>query len=319
MAEEAARGPGDAVEGSFRAGFAAIVGKPNVGKSTLMNTYLGQKIAIVSPKPQTTRNVIRGALTLPDAQIIFLDTPGIHKPIHKLGEYMVAAASRTISDADVVVFVADLSHPPTREDGLIADLIREECTVPVILALNKADTVKDPDSAGRPYEALLRSEDGDTLAKAVLLVSATTGAGRDELLQAIIAHLPESPAYYPEDFLTDQPLRIIAGELVREQILRFVRQEIPHATAVIVEEFKERNPQLTYISAYIYVEKDSQKQIMLGKGGRMLKRIGQAARLEIEAFLQTRVYLELWVKVRKNWRKKQGALRWLGYDVSRLS
>lgn len=302
---------------AFRAGFVAVVGKPNVGKSTLINAYVGHKVAIVSPKPQTTRTVIRGALTRPDAQIIFLDTPGIHNPVHKLGEFMVAAASRTISDADVVVFLVDLGHPPSEEDHLIADLLREECRAPIILALNKADAAADPEEAGRPYRGLLRAEDGPSIADTVVALSAREGTGRGDLLEAIVALLPESPPFYADDFLTDQPLRVIAAELIREQILRFVRQEVPHATAVTVEEFKERSPQLTYISAHIYVEKDSQKQIILGKGGRMLKRIGQASREEIEAFLETRVYLDLWVKVRRKWRKKQGALRWLGYDISR--
>jgi GTP-binding protein Era len=301
----------------YRAGFVAIVGKPNVGKSTLVNAYLGQKVAIVSPKPQTTRTVIRGGLTLPEAQIIFLDTPGIHDPIHKLGEYMVAVASRTIEDADVVVFVVDVSTPPSAEDRQIAELLREECQVPLILALNKTDEVDDVEEAGRPYLALLKAEDGAPLYQIDLPLSATYGQGRGELLKAIISNLPKSPAYYPEDFLTDQPLRVIAAELVREQILHYTRQEVPHAVAVVVEEFKERSPELTYVSAYIYVERESQKKIVLGRGGGMLKKIGQAARKEMESFLGTRVYLELWVKVRKNWRKRPGALSWLGYDISR--
>lgn len=305
-------------EEPFRAGFVAIIGKPNVGKSTLLNAYLGQKIAIVSPKPQTTRTVIRGALTLPQAQIIFLDTPGIHSPIHKLGEYMVEAASRTVADADVVVFLADLTTPPDAEDRLIAELLQEEARGTVILALNKADQVPDPTAAGEPYRELLTDDAGEPLYNVDLVLSALSGEGRRELLDAIIAHLPPSPPYYPDDFLTDQPLRVIAAELVREQVLNFTRHEVPHAVAVITEEFKERSPEMTYISCYIYVEKTSQKKILLGKGGQMLKQIGQAARQEIEALLQTKVYLDLWVKVRKKWRKRQGSLRWLGYDVNRL-
>lgn len=309
---------GPEVEDSFRAGFVAIVGKPNVGKSTLLNVYLGHKVAIVSPKPQTTRTVIRGGLTLPGAQIIFLDTPGIHSPVHHLGEYMVAAASRTIDDADVVVFMVDLSAPPDAEDRLIADLLQEASGVPVILALNKADLAGDVAAASRPYRDLLAPEQGQPRYEVAVPLSALQGEGRGELLEAIVEHLPESPPLYPVDFLTDQPLRVIAAELIREQVLRFTRQEVPHAVAVIVEEFKERTPELTYIAANIYVEKDSQKKIVLGAGGRMIKQIGRAARQEIEALLEGRVYLDLWVKVRKNWRKRPGALTWLGYDIARL-
>jgi len=302
----------------FRAGFVAIVGKPNTGKSTLLNAYLGQKVAIVSPRPQTTRTTLRGVLTLPQAQVVFLDTPGIHRPVHRLGEYMVAAATRTIEDGDVVVFLVDLTRPPGEEDEQIVGLLREKAQGTVILALNKADAVADPEEAGRPYREMCVGEDGRPLYRAAITLSALHGPGRQELLETILSFLPESPPYYPEDFLTDQPLRVIAAELVREQVLHFTRQEVPHAVAVIVEEFKERSEDLTYISATVYVERDSQKKILLGKGGQMLRQIGQAARQEIEAFLGKRVYLDLWVKVRKNWRKDRQALRWLGYDITRL-
>jgi GTP-binding protein Era len=302
----------------FRAGFVALVGRPNVGKSTLLNALLGQKIAIISPKPQTTRTVIRGGLTLPDAQIVFLDTPGIHNPQHKLGEYMVAAASRTFEDVDVVVFMVDLNTAPGAEDRLIAGLLGETVPAHLILALNKADGVPDAEAAGRPYLDMLTTAEGTPRYDAALYLSALHGQGREELLAAIIAGLPESPPLYPEDYLTDQPLRVIAAELIREQVLHFTRDEIPHAVAVLVEEFKERSADMTYIAANIYVERDSQKKIILGSGGQMIKRIGRAARKEIEAVLGTRVYLELWVKVRKNWRKSKGALRWLGYDISKL-
>jgi len=305
-------------EQPFRAGFVALVGKPNSGKSTLLNAYLGERIAIVSQTPQTTRTVIRGVLTLSEAQIVFLDTPGIHNPVHHLGQYMVAAATRTIEDADVVVFLVDLSAPPDAEDRLIADLLREKCRVPLIVALNKGDTVADRAAAGRPYLDLLTDAAGQPRHDAAITLSALQAWGRYELLQAIVGRLPESPPYYPDDYLTDQPRRVIAAELVREQILRFTWHEIPHAVAVVVEEFKERSPELTYISAYIYVEKETQKKIILGSKGQLLRKIGQAARQEIEAFLGTRVYLDLWVKVRKKWRKRPGALRWLGYDISKL-
>jgi len=288
----------------------AVIGKPNVGKSTLMNAYLGQKVAIVSEKPQTTRWRIRGILTRPDAQIIFVDTPGIHQPKHKLGEFMVETATRAIPDADVILFVVDVSEMPTAEDEQIARLIEKYGRAPVILALNKADLL--PPERVIPhtdaYFKLVRHEDW-------MLVSATRGDNRDKLLDMIIAHLPEGPRYYPEDQITDQPVRTIAAELIREQVLHFTHQEVPHAVAVVVEDFKERGPNLTYISATIYVEKDSQKGIIIGKEGRMLKRIGQAARREIEALLGTQVYLDLWVKVRKKWRRREEELRRLGYAL----
>ncbi len=295
----------------YRAGFVALVGKPNCGKSTLFNAYLGQKVAIVSDRPQTTRTVLRGALTRPDAQVVFLDTPGIHHPVHKLGAVMVESARRALADADAAVFLADLTTPPEAEDRAIAELLRAGRR-PFLLALNKADAVPDPEAAGRPYLELLRGPDGRPAYTQAIALSATQGTGRQELLEAIVALLPQSPPLYPEDYLTDQPVRAIAAELVREQVLRLTHDEIPHAVTVVVDEFMERSAEMTYISATLYVERDSQKGIVLGRGGQLLKRIGQAARREIEALLETRVYLELWVKVRKNWRQDPQALRWLG-------
>jgi GTP-binding protein Era len=300
-----------------RSGFVAVVGKPNVGKSTLMNAYLGQKIAIVSEKPQTTRNRLLGILTLRraqedpvDAQVIFVDTPGIHGPRHKLGEFMVETAVRAIPDADVVVFLVDVSTLPKGGDVQIAELIKEKCQVPVLLALNKADLVapEDVQSHAETYQAL-----GDFAGW--MLISATRGDNRDELLELIVSHLPEGPCYYPEEQVTDQQERFIAAELIREAVLRYTHQEIPHAVAVMVEEFKERGPEMTYIAANIFVEKGSQKGIVIGQGGRMLKRIGQEARKEIEEMVGTRVYLELWVKVKKKWRRDEDELRRLGYAL----
>lgn len=296
-----------------RSGFVAVVGKPNVGKSTLMNAYLGQKVAIVSPKPQTTRNRLLGILTRPEAQIIFVDTPGIHEPKHKLGEYMVETAVRAIPDADVVLFMVDLSTPPTDEDRRIAEIIRDKCRAPVILALNKVDllTPKEIESHRQAYEAL-----GEFAA--TMLLSATEGIGRAELLELIISYLPPGPRYYPPEQITDQQERFIAAELIREQVLYHTHQEVPYSVAVVVEEFRERRPDLTYIGANIFVERESQKAIIIGEGGQMLRRIGQAARREIENQLTGhKVYLELWVKVRKNWRKKEEELRWLGYALPR--
>ncbi len=291
-----------------RSGFVAVIGRPNVGKSTLINAYLGQKIAIVSPKPQTTRGRLLGILTRSDAQVIFVDTPGIHMPRHKLGEYMVETARRAIPDADVILVLVDVSVMPTAEDEQIAALLTQERHGPVILGLNKADLLPPPNVVphSESYLRLFQPV-------AWMLISATRGDNRDKLLDLLIAHLPEGPRYYPPDQVTDQNIRDIAAELIREQALALLREEVPHSVAVQVEEFKERKPRLTYISATLYVEKESQKAILIGAGGATLRAIGAAARREIEALLDSRVYLELWVKVRKNWRKNESELRRLGY------
>jgi GTP-binding protein Era len=283
-----------------------------VGKSTLINAWLGQKIAIVSPKPQTTRHRLRGILTRPDAQIIFVDTPGIHQPHHKLGEFMVETATKSIPDADVVLFMVDVSERPTAEDEQIAQLVEERGQAPVVLVLNKADLLP-PEKVqphGDAYFELVQYDEW-------MMISATRGDNRDKLLDMVVARLPQGPRYYPPDQLTDQNMRFLVAELIREQALRFVHQEVPHAVAVAVEEWKQRREDLTYIGATVYVEKDSQKGIIIGEGGRMLKRIGQAARKEIERLVGNRVYLELWVKVRKKWRRDEDELRRLGYALPR--
>lgn len=295
-----------------RSGFVAVMGKPNVGKSTLINSYVGQKVAIVSPKPQTTRRRLRGILTLPTAQIVFIDTPGIHAPRHKLGEYMVETAKRAIPDADVVLFMVDVSALPDDRDGQLASLIEKRAHGVCILALNKVDLLS-PDKEEEHREAYLALMDYDHWA----MVSATEGQNRQQLLELIIQCLPSGPRLYPSDQITDQPLWFMAAELIREQALRHLYQEVPHWVAVVVEEFQERRRDLTYIEATVYVAKDSQKGIVIGEGGKMLKRIGRAARQEIEDLLGTRVYLELWVKVRKRWPGDEVALRQLGYELPR--
>lgn len=314
-----------------RSGFVAVIGRPNVGKSTLMNHYLGQKIAIVSPKPQTTRNQLLGILTLPSeaypdlseqvtpAQIIFIDTPGIHNPHHKLGEYLVETAVAAIPDADVVVWLVDAAEPPQPADGLVAQAIEQaqakpmarqgESPVPVILALNKADALSAEQleqGVEKPFLELYPADDW-------LLVSATRGDNRAKLLQRVIDHLPPGPRFYPAEQITDQQTRFIASELVREAALEILHQEVPHSLAVYVTEFKPRSDNLTYISANIILERKSQKKIVIGHKGRTLKKIGQRARPQIEELVGTKVYLDLWVKVRPKWRKKETELRWLGY------
>jgi len=300
-----------------RSGFVALVGKPNVGKSTLLNRLLGQKIAPVSPRPQTTRTRLRGILTLhhdagdpADAQIIFVDTPGIHEPLHKLGQFMVDTASSAVPDADVVLFMVDLETPPTAEDRTIADLVDRHAQGPVVLVLNKVDLLspEQVESRAGDYLRLIRPAEWST-------ISATRGDNVPQLLETVIGLLPEGPRYYPEDEISDVYLRDVAGELIRGQAMTLLRDEVPHALAVTVEQFKERRADLTYVEATLIVERATQKAIVIGKGGRMIKRISQEARAELEKVLDTRVYLDLHVKVVKNWRRDEDQLRRLGYFV----
>ncbi len=246
----------------YRSGFVAVIGKPNVGKSTLVNVYVGQVIAIVSDKPQTTRRRILGIRTTDRYQIVFVDTPGIHRPLHKLGEYMVETATRAIPDADVVLFMVDVSEMPTEEDQDIAALLQAKAQALVMLALNKMDLL--PPGKVQPH-----TEAYFTLVDEVawMMISATRGDNREKLLDMVVERLPPGPQYYPPGQITDQTERAIAGELIREQALHFLHQEVPHAVEVAVEEWVERRPGLTYIGATVYVEKDSQKGIFIGGGG----------------------------------------------------
>lgn len=293
-----------------RSGYVAVVGKPNVGKSTLINAYVGHKVAITSPRPQTTRDVILGILTRPDAQVVFLDTPGIHGPRHKLGEVMVARAEQTLPEADLAVFLVDVSRPPDEEDRRVAERLKESA-VETVLAMNKSDLLK-------PEHVLAHTEAYRGLAPEAgwMHLSATRGDNREELLQMILDALPQGPRYFPEDQLSDKDDRFITAELIREKALFHLRQEVPHAVAVQVEEFQERQERqddLIRISANIYVEKESQKGILIGKGGQQLKRIGSEARRELEMIFGRKVFLELWVKVWPKWRKHEARLRELGY------
>ena len=289
-------------EQAYRAGFVAVVGRPNVGKSTLINRLVGQKIAITSPKPQTTRVNQLGILTTDTAQIVFVDTPGIHQPAHALGENMVRAARESLRDADVVLCLMDLSSEPNDQDRIVVEAIaKTKC--PLILGLNKrdllaADTARD---SALPY--LVLAPWADTIE-----ISAVTGGGLDGLMDLLLAALPENAPFYAEEEVTQTNARDIAAELVREQVLQFTREEVPHSVAVVVEDYKEREDGHLYVAATIYVERDSQKGIVIGKGASMLKTIGAAARHEIEEMAQAPVYLDLYVKVRKDWRKKDPGL-----------
>ncbi len=291
----------------FHSGFAALIGRPNVGKSTLMNRMIGQKIAITSSKPQTTRNRIQTVYTDSRCQIIFLDTPGIHQAKNKLGEYMVNVAERTLSEVDVILWLVEPSTYIGAGEQHIIGRLRGVKT-PVILVINKVDTVKKEDvlTAIDTYRKELNFAD-------IVPVSALKGDNTDELLTVIRKYLPEGPMYYDEDTVTDQPMRQIAAELIREKALRSLNDEIPHGIAVLIDSMKERDNGLFDIEATIVCERDSHKGIIIGKQGAMLKKIGSAARYEIEALLGARVNLKLWVKVRKEWRDSELYVRNYGY------
>ena len=293
----------------FKSGYVAIIGAPNVGKSTLLNRFLGQKTAIVSPRPQTTRNRILGILTQPEYQIIFLDTPGIHKAKNVLGEFMVKAAVDTLREVDVVLLTVDAGlHPFGNDTALVIEKLRNIPT-PVILAINKIDLIKK-----ETLLPLIAQYKDIYDFKAIVPVSALTGEGMDLLLTDMLTLIPAGVPYYPSDMITDQPERFIAAEIIREKIFLLTGQEIPYATAVIIDEFKENaEKQITSISATIYVEKDSQKGIVIGKGGSLLKKIGESARKEIEVMVGAKVFLRLWVKVRKGWVKSPEIMKQLGY------
>lgn len=294
----------------FRSGFVAIVGRPNVGKSTLMNSMVGEKIAIISDKPQTTRNRIQCVLTRSNYQIIFIDTPGIHKPKNRLGEYMVQVARSALEEVDVVLFIVDIWEGIGSGDRFIAEELRKVKT-PVILAANKVDRVESIENARKIAEDFCAWGDFNE----VILVSALEGTNLDRLESTIASYLPEGPKYYPDDMITDQPERFIVAELIREKALELLEEEVPHGIGVEITSFKEREDKnIIDIYATIYCEKKSHKGIIIGKGGSMLREIGTRARHDIERLLGTHVYLELWVKVRENWRNNVVDLKNLGYD-----
>lgn len=291
----------------FRTGFVALVGRPNVGKSTLLNRFAGQKVAAVSSKPQTTRHRIKGVVSRPNAQLIFVDTPGVHKPLHLLGETLVKQASEALAEVDAVVFMVDANEAPGPGDRFVADMIKASGK-PAVLALNKIDRRKFRLEFQQAYQEL-----GDW--KETMGISAQKGNNCEKLLRLLEPFMPVGEPLFPEDAVTDQTLRQIAGELVREQVLRQTEEEVPHAVAVRIEHWTEREDGLTEIHATLFVERDSQKRIVIGEGGSRLREIGTKARLEIEKLLGAKVFLELWVKVMPHWRREKGALKRLGYIV----
>jgi GTP-binding protein Era len=298
--------PGDR---THRSGFVAVVGRPNVGKSTLLNVLLGQRIAGVSPWPQTTRRRQTGILTLPDSQIVFLDTPGWHAPRDALGRAMVRTSEAAVREADAVLFLADLSSPPGEEDRAFAEWMRKQPAHPqVVLVLNKADAVDPGQRADREAAYRMLLPDSRTC-----VISARDSTGLPELLERITALLPDGPQLYPEDELTDLSERGIAEDLIREAALRNLRAEVPYGIAVRVEEYKERGEQGAFIEATVYVERESHKAIVIGRGGAMLKKIGAEARRKIEEMSGRKLFLQLRVKVLPGWRNREDELRRLGY------
>ena len=292
----------------FRSGFVAIIGRPNAGKSTLLNRILGEKIVITSDKPQTTRNRVQGIHNLPGYQIIFIDTPGIHKATTQLNRFMVDQAMASLREVDGVIFLVDAAASTESQEALGADLFQGGGP-PVILALNKTDLVDEE----RILRLLERFGKLPSF-RAYVPLSAATGNGVDRLMMEVSALLPVGPQYFPDDILTDLPERFIAAEIIREKLFRLTHEEIPYSVAVVVESFKERENGLIAISAVITVERDSQKGIVIGRKGELLKRIGTEARKEIEELLQAKVFLELFVRVRKNWTDNPSMLKEFGYQ-----
>ncbi|MCV4229751.1 GTPase Era [Virgibacillus sp. LDC1] len=291
----------------FKSGFVAIIGRPNVGKSTLMNQVIGQKIAIMSDKPQTTRNKIHGVYTTNDSQVVFLDTPGIHKRQSKLGDYMNQTALSTLGEVEAALFLVDASEGIGGGDRYIAEQLQKIKT-PIILVMNKIDKIEPP--ALLPLiEQYRKLHDFAE----IVPISAKLGSNVDTLLEQIQKYLPPGPQYYPEDQVTDHPEQFVCAELIREKILHMTREEIPHSIAVTIEDMRVEENGTVYISAVIFVERDSQKGIIIGKQGALLKEVGRQARQDIQRLLGSKIFLELWVKVKKDWRNQERVLRDLGF------
>lgn len=288
----------------FRSGFAALVGPPNSGKSTLLNALVGAKVAITSPVPQTTRSPLRGVLTLPHAQIVFVDTPGLHRPRHRLGAHMVRAAQTALAAVDVALFVLDASRPPGEESSIAAEAVTSAGRATVAV-LNKRDLATP--QALETWESWLAES---VRPEQVVRTDALQAEGLDALVAAITQQLPHGPRYFEEDDLTDQPVQALVREIVREKAILLTREEVPHAIAVEIEEFRPKpTEQITYIRAALHVERLSQRKILVGAGGRVIREIGRMARREIEVLVDGRVYLDLWVKVSRDWRERDNLLR----------
>ena len=295
------------MQNNFHSGFVAILGRPNVGKSTFLNRVVGQKIAIMSDKAQTTRNKIQGIYTEDNAQIVFIDTPGIHKPHSQLGDFMVQSALSTLNEVDAVLFMVNATQKRGRGDDFIIERLKN-VKKPIYLVINKIDQI-------HPDKLLQIMDDyRNTLDYAeVFPISALEGNNCPELIESLVNTLPEGPQYYPADQITDHPERFIAGELIREKVLELTREEVPHSVAVVVDRIHREDDEKVLVQATIVVERNSQKGIIIGKGGKMLKQIGVKARKDIELMLGDKVYLELWVKVQPNWKDRQVDLQALGY------
>ncbi|CAA4852653.1 GTP-binding protein Era [Staphylococcus aureus] len=290
-----------------KSGFVSIIGRPNVGKSTFVNRVIGHKIAIMSDKAQTTRNKIQGVMTRDDAQIIFIDTPGIHKPKHKLGDYMMKVAKNTLSEIDAIMFMVNANEEIGRGDEYIIEMLKNVKT-PVFLVLNKIDLV-------RPDELMPKIEEYQSYMDftEIVPISALEGLNVDHFIDVLKTYLPEGPKYYPDDQISDHPEQFVVGEIIREKILHLTSEEIPHAIGVNVDRMVKESEDRVHIEATIYVERDSQKGIVIGKGGKKLKEVGKRARRDIEMLLGSKVYLELWVKVQRDWRNKVNFIRQIGY------
>ena len=292
----------------FESGFVSIVGRPNVGKSTLMNNVVGEKIAIMSDKPQTTRNTIQAVYTDEEAQVVFLDTPGIHKPKNKLGEFMVKSATDAFKNVDLVLFVVDESKKIGPGDRKIIDDLKNIKT-PVVLVLNKIDQLNEEELFD-----LMKMYNAEGVFEQIVPISALKGRNINELLKVIKSHLEEGPQYFPDYMITDQPERVLVSELIREKVLHYIHDEVPHGVAVEIERMKSRkDKEIVDISAVIYCERDSHKGIIIGKNGRKLKGIGKSARADIELLLGSQANLQLWVKVKENWRNLQNYVSNFGY------
>lgn len=294
---------------NFKSGFIAIIGRPNVGKSTFMNRVIGQKIAIMSDKAQTTRNKIQGVLTTNDYQMIFIDTPGIHKPKHRLGDFMVQIAESTLNEVDTILFMINADEGYGRGDQYIIDLL-QKVNQPVYLVVNKIDKIH-PDKLIQlidQYKDFYSFEE-------IIPISALEGNNVNHLLEVLTDKLPEGPQYYPTDQVTDHPERFIISELIREKVLHHTKEEIPHSIAVVIENIEKNENEKLLVQATIVTERSSQKGILIGKQGSMLKKIGQQSRRDIEALLGSKVYLELWVRVKKDWRNKQNQLNEFGFRL----